>query len=136
MKKLFLILALICGLTASQAQNAKGTWYVGTGDIANIAWTDWAVSPTIAYAFTDALVLGGSVSQDNTDADVALEFSARYFWNGVFVHAGMNGLNFDEIELGLGKLFTIKENVYVDPKLVYNAGSETVNLELGFGFKF
>ena len=136
MKKLFLILALICGLTASQAQNAKGTWYVGTGDIENIAWTDWAVSPTIAYAFTDALVLGGSVSQDNADADVALEFSARYFWNGVFVHAGMNGLNFDEIELGLGKLFTIKENVYVDPKLVYNAGEETVNLGIGFGFIF
>ena len=56
MKKLFLILALICGLTASQAQNAKGSWYVGTGDIADVAWTDWAISPTIAYAFTDALV--------------------------------------------------------------------------------
>ena len=137
MKKLFLSLAL--GLLFAfgvNAQNAKGNWYVGTGDIANIAWTDWAVSPTITYAFTDALVLGGSVSQDNADADVALEFSARYFWNGVFVHAGVNGLNFDEIELGLGKQFTIKENVYVDPKLVYNAGSETVNLGIGFGFKF
>ena len=54
----------------------------------------------------------------------------------MFVHAGMNGLNFDEIELGLGKQFTIKENVYVDPTLVYNAGSETVNLGIGFGFKF
>ena len=136
MKKLFLILTLICGLTASQAQNAKGTWYVGTGDIANVAWTDWAVTPTIGYAFTDALVIGGSISQADADADLALEFSARYFWNGMFVHAGMNGLNFDEIELGLGKQFTMKENVYVDPKLVYNAGSETVNLGLGFGFKF
>ena len=82
------------------------------------------------------LVLGGCISQENADADVALEFSARYFWNGMFVHAGMNGLNFDEIELGLGKQFTIKENVYVDPKLVYNAGEETVNLGIGFGFIF
>ena len=136
MKKLFLILALICGLTASQAQNTKGTWYVGTGDVANVAWTDWAVSPTIGYAFTDALVIGGSISQADADADLALEFNARYFWNGMFVHAGMNGLNFDEIELGLGKQFMFKENVYVDPKLVYNAGSETVNLGIGFGFKF
>jgi hypothetical protein len=55
---------------------------------------------------------------------------------GMFVHAGMNGLNFDEIELGLGKMFTMKNNIYVDPKLVYNAGSETVNLGIGFGFKF
>ena len=54
----------------------------------------------------------------------------------MFVHAGMNGLNFDEIELGLGKQFMFKENVYVDPKLVYNAGEETVNLGIGFGFIF
>jgi len=136
MKKLFLILALICGLTASQAQNAKGSWYIGTGDIVNIAWTDWAVDATIGYAFTDALVLGGSVSQENAEADMNLDFYARYFWNGMFVHAGMNGLNFDEIELGLGKMFSMKNNIYVDPKLVYNAGSETVNLGIGFGFKF
>ena len=136
MRNLILTFALICGLTASQAQNTKGTFYVGTNDIANIAWTDWAVSPSVGYAFTDALVIGGSVSQDSTDADMNLDFYARYFWNGMFVHAGMNGLNFDEIELGLGKQFTIKENVYVDPKLVYNAGSETVNLGIGFGFKF
>ncbi len=136
MKKLFLILALICGLTASQAQNTKGTWYIGTGDIENVAWTDWAVDASIGYAFTDALVIGGSISQDNADADIALNFNARYFWNGMFIHAGMNGLNFDEIELGLGKMFTLRNNIYVDPKLVYNAGSETVNLGLGFGFKF
>lgn len=136
MKKLFLILVLICGMTASQAQNTKGTWYVGTSDVVNVAWTDWAVTPTIGFAFTDALVIGGSVSQEDADADLALDFYAKYFWNGMFVHAGMTGLNFDEIELGLGKQFTIKENVYVDPKLVYNAGSETVNLGIGFGFKF
>jgi len=136
MKKLFLILALICGLTASQAQNTKGTWYIGTGDIENVAWTDWAVDASIGYAFTDALVIGGSISQDNADADIALNFNARYFWNGMFIHAGMNGLNSDEIELGLGKMFTLRNNIYVDPSLVYNAGSETVNLGIGFGFKF
>ena len=136
MKKLFLILTLICGLTASQAQNTKGTWYIGTGDIENVAWTDWAVDASIGYAFTDALVIGGSISQDNADADIALNFNARYFWNGMFIHAGMNGLNFDEIELGLGKMFTLRNNIYVDPSLVYNAGSETVNLGIGFGFKF
>ena len=81
MKKLFLSLAL--GLLFAfgvNAQNAKGNWYVGTGDVANVAWTDWAVSPTIAYAFTDALVLGGSISQENADADMNLDFYARYFW--------------------------------------------------------
>ncbi len=136
MRNLILILALTCGLATSQAQNAKGNWYVGTGDIANVSWDDWAVSPSIGYAFTDALVLGGTVSQDSTDADIDLDFYARYFYKGMFIHAGMNGLNFDEVEIGIGKQFTFKENVYVDPKLVYNAGSETVNLGIGFGLKF
>ena len=64
MKKLFLSLAL--GLLFAfgvNAQNAKGDWYVGSGDIANVAWTDWSVSPLIGYAFTDALVGGVNISQ-------------------------------------------------------------------------
>ena len=137
MKKLFLSLAL--GLLFAfgvNAQNAKGDWYVGTGDVANIAWTDWSVSPSLGYAFTDALVGGVSISQESADADIDLGFYTRYFWKGVFVHAGLNGLDFDAVELGLGKQFTVRNNVYVDPCVVYNAGDETVNLTLGFGFKF
>jgi hypothetical protein len=54
----------------------------------------------------------------------------------MFVHAGMTGLNFDELELGLGKMFTLRNNVYLDPAIVYSSGAETVNLTLGFGFRF
>ena len=136
MKNFILTMCMVATVMLSQAQNTKGTFYVGTGDVANTAWTDWAVSPSVGYAFTDALVIGGSVSQVDADADMNLDFYARYFWNGMFVHAGMNGLNFDEMTLGLGKMFTLRNNIYVDPSLVYNAGSETVNLGIGFGFKF
>ena len=82
MRKLFLSLAL--GLLFAfgvNAQNAKGNWYVGTGDIANVAWTDWAVSPTIGYAVTDNLVLGGSVSHA-TGEDMDLDFNVKYFFKG------------------------------------------------------
>ena len=136
MKNIFLTMCLIATCMLSQAQNTKGTFYVGTGDVANTAWTDWAVSPSVGYAFTDALVIGGSVSQVDMDADMNLDFYARYFWKGMFVHAGMNGLNFDEMTLGLGKMFTLRDNVYVDPAIVYSAGDETINLTLGFGFNF
>ena len=136
MRNLFLTMCLIATAFVAQAQNTKGTFYVGTGDVANTAWTDWAVSPSVGYAFTDALLIGGSVSQVDADADMNLDFYARYFWNGVFVHAGMNGLNFDEMTLGMGKMFTLRDNVYVDPAIVYSAGDETINLTLGFGFKF
>ena len=136
MRNLFLTMCLIATAFVAQAQNTKGTFYVGTGDVANTAWTDWAVSPSVGYAFTDALLIGGSVSQADADADMNLDFYARYFWNGVFVHAGMNGLNFDEMTLGMGKMFTLRDNVYIDPAIVYSAGDETINLTLGFGFKF
>ena len=136
MKNFILTMCMVATVMLSQAQNTKGTFYVGTGDVANTAWTEWAVSPSVGYAFTDALVIGGSVSQVDADADMNLDFYARYFGNGMFVHAGMNGLNFAEMTLGMGKMFTLRDNVYVDPAIVYSAGDETINLTLGFGFKF
>ena len=47
MKKLILSLAL--GLLCILGVNAqeKGDWYIGTGNIANTAWTEWSVSPTV-----------------------------------------------------------------------------------------
>ena len=64
MKKLILSLALIVGIAIStNAQNAKGDWYVGTGDVANVAWTDWAISPTLGYSVSDQLMVGLGLSQ-------------------------------------------------------------------------
>ena len=49
MKKIILTLALVVAtVVGTQAQN-KGDWYVGTGDVANTAWTEWAVAPTVGY---------------------------------------------------------------------------------------
>ena len=129
-------LLVVFSITTSQAQNAKGDWYIGTGNISDVAWTDWSISPTVGYAFSDALVVGASVSQTDADADIDLSFYGRYFVSGVFVHAAMNGLDFEAIELGLGKQFVLRNNVYIDPAVIYNAGNETLNLGIGFGFKF
>ena len=129
-------LLVVFSITTSQAQNAKGDWYIGTGNISDVAWTDWSISPTVGYAFSDALVVGASVSQTDADADIDLSFYGRYFVSGVFVHAALNGLDFEAIELGLGKQFVLRNNVYIDPAVIYNAGNETLNLGIGFGFKF
>jgi hypothetical protein len=44
-----MILSLTLGLFLALGVNAqeKGDWYVGTGDVANTAWTEWSVSPTV-----------------------------------------------------------------------------------------
>jgi len=135
MRNLILTLCLVCGIFASQAQT-KGDWYIGTGDIANVSWTEWSVSPTVGFGLTSDLVIGCSVSQADSSADMDIDFNARYFINGYFAYVATDGLDFDSMTIGLGKMFDLKENIYVDPKLVYNTGEGTTNLTLGFGFRF
>ena len=135
MRNLILTLALVFGFTAANAQTS-GDWYVGTGDVANTAWTEWSVSPTIGYGVTDNLMVGASVSQTDSTADLNVDFHARYFVKGYFVYAATSGLDTETLSLGVGRMFTIHKGVYVDPKIVYNTEAKTTNLTLGFGLKF
>ena len=136
MKKsiLTLVLAFVT-IVATQAQT-KGDWYVGTGDISNVSWTDWAVSPTVGYGVTDNLMVGLSVSQLDSTVDMSYDLHARYYFKGYFAYAATSGLDTETLSLGVGRMFTIHEGVYVDPKIVYNTGAKTTNLTLGFGLKF
>ncbi len=135
MRKLILTAVLVCGMVVANAQT-KGDWYVGTGDIANVAWTEWSVSPTVGYGVTENLMIGASVAQADSTVDMDIDFHARYFWKGYFAYLATDGLSTDNMALGLGKLFTIHKGVFVDPKVVYNTGAKTTNLMLGFGLKF
>ncbi len=135
MRKLILTFVLACGIFAANAQE-KGDWYVGSGDIANVAWTEWSVSPTIGYGLTEELMIGASVNQADSTVDMDIDFHARYFWKGYFAYLATDGLSTDNMVFGLGKLFAIHNSVFVDPKVVYNTGTKTTNLTLGFGLKF
>jgi hypothetical protein len=136
MKKIILTLALVVATIVGTQAQTNGDWYVGTGDVANKAWTDWAVSPTVGYGVTDNLMIGLSVSQLDSTVDMTYDLHARYFVKGYFVYAATSGLNTETLSLGLGKMFTIHKGVYVDPKIVYNTVDKTTNLTLGFGLKF
>ena len=114
----------------------KGDWYVGTGNIADKAWTEWSIAPTVGYGLTDNFMVGLNVSQADSTADMNFDIHARYFWKGYFVYLETEGLNTDNINYGLGKMFTFHRGVYVDPKVVYNATEKTTNLMLGVGLKF
>ena len=135
MRNLILTAALALFTIGASAQT-KGDWYVGTGDISGVAWTDWSVSPSVGYAVTDNLMIGANVSQADSTADLDLDFHARYFWKGFFGYLATDGFSTDGMSLGAGKLFTLRNNIFVDPKLVYNTGEGTTNLTLGFGFRF
>jgi len=135
MRKLILTIIMACGLFGVQAQD-RGDWYVGTGDIANTAWTEWAVSPTVGYGIMDNLMVGLNVSQADSTADMTYDFHARYYLANYFVYAATSGFNTGAMSVGVGKMFTVYKGVFIDPKIVYNAGEKTTNLTLGFGLKF
>ena len=133
-----LILSLTLGLLTVAGVNAqeKGDWYIGTGDIANKAWTEWSVNPTVGYGVSDNLMIGANISQADSTVDMTVDLHARYFWNGYFAYVSTTGLNTDNFNIGAGKLFTFHKGVFVDPKVVYNATAKTTNLQLGVGLKF
>jgi hypothetical protein len=136
MRTLILTIALVCGFAFTSQAQQQGDWYVGAGDISNIAWTDWSVSPTIGYGVTSNLMVGASINQADSTADMDIDFHARYLWKGFFGYLGLDGFSTDGMTVGAGKMFTIRNNVYIDPKVIYNTGEGTTNLTLGFGFKF
>ena len=133
---LTLTLAVFTAFGAN-AQNTKGDWYVGTGDISNVAWTDLSLSPEIGYAFSDDYMVGMTVSQADSTADMEFGLNGRYFYKGFFGYAAINDFDFDQVKIGVGKLFEFhRGSMFVDPKIVYDLGMETTNMTIGFGLKF
>ena len=130
-----LALTILCTVMVN-AQNVKGDWYVGSSDIANVAWTEWSLAPFLGYAINDNLALGCNVSQTDSTADMVIDLSAKYFWKGYFVYGAMPNLDADMLEIGFGKMFDLHRGIYVDPKVVHNMNLGTTDLTLGVGLKF
>ena len=84
MKNFILTMALVVFTTlGANAQNAKGDWYVGTSDISNTAWTEWSISPTVGYAFSDNYMIGVSASQTDSTEDINFWSSWKILLQGV-----------------------------------------------------
>ncbi len=106
---LALSVLFVLGVNAQE----KGDWYVGTGDVANKAWTDWSVSPTVGYGITDNLMVGMNIVQADSTEEMAYDLHARYFVNGFFVYLETSGLETDGMNYGIGKRFTFHRWVSV-----------------------
>ena len=102
MRKLMILLAM--AFTLSSSAQVKGDWYIGTGDVANVAWTEWSISPTVGYGFTDKLMIGLNVSQMDSSEDVALDIHARYFFKEFFAYAAIEDFDADLLKVGWFKI--------------------------------
>ena len=136
MKKIILSLALSVLCVLGVNAQSQGDWYIGTGEIANKAWTEWSIAPTVGYGLTDNLMVGINVSQVDSAADMSYDLHARYYVNGYFVYAATDGLDTETLKIGVGRMFGIHKGIYVDPKVVYDTRSKTTNLSIGLGLYF
>ena len=136
MKNVLMSFAIAVLCIANVNAQEKGDWYVGTGDIANTAWTEWSIAPTLGYGIADNFMVGCNVSQADSSAEMVLDAHVRYFYNGLFGYVSAPNLDTDLLKIGIGKMFTFHKGVYVDPKLVYDTNMKTTNLMLGVGLKF
>jgi hypothetical protein len=137
MRKMILTLALsLLVAVGVNAQNAKGDWYIGTGDIANVAWTEWSIAPTLGYGVSDKVMVGVNLSQADSSESMVLDLHARYFMTLGGHDMYVYGSAPDLLKVGAGKMFSFHKGVFVDPKVVYDLTEETVNLTLGVGLKF
>ena len=107
MKNVFMSFALAVLCTVSVNAQNQGDWYVGTGDIANTAWTEWSIAPTVGYAIADNFMVGVNVSQADSSAEMVLDAHVRYFYNGLFGYVSAPNLDTDKLMIGLGKMFTL-----------------------------
>ena len=136
MKKIVMSLALsVLFVLGVNAQNQSDI-YIGAGDIANKAWTEWSVAPTIGYGVTDNLMVGVNISQADSTVDISYDLHARYYMKGYFVYVATSGLDTENMSYGVGKMFTFHRGVYIDTKVVYDATTKTTNLMLGVGLRF
>ena len=136
MKKIMMSLALIMFFMIGAKAQKHGDLYVGAGDIANKAWTDWSITPTVGYGVTDNLMVGMNISQADSTVDVELDLHARYFYKGYFAYMETTGLNTDKMKIGVGKMFPFHKGMYLDPKVIYDVETKTTNLMLGLGLRF
>ena len=102
MKNIILSIALVVlTITSAMAQNTKGDWYVGTGDITNTAWTELSIQPTIGYAFSDNYMVGMNLTQADSTEDMSLGLEGRYFHKGFFGYVALNDFDFDQLQTKL-----------------------------------
>jgi hypothetical protein len=140
MKKFLMSLALSVLFVLGVNAQEKGAWYLGAGDIANQAWTEWSIAPSIGYGVTNDLMVGVNISQADSTVDRQYDLHARYFFGDYFAYIATTGLDTENMKYGVGRMFTFHgafhRGLFIDPKLVYDAKMKTTNLMLGIGLKF
>jgi hypothetical protein len=150
MKKLFTILTVVAlSTTMSFAQTEKGTFHIA-GNIGDVAWTDWAVSPTVGYFISDgfAVALGFSMASGDAVANsMTLAPSARYYFNDLMFAQG--GLSMSSVEdaagdtetttdivAGVGLSLMWMDRVAIEPTLTLGSGEDVMTIGMGLGIAF
>lgn len=154
MKKLFTLFTVVAlSTTMAFSQTEKGTFHIA-GNIGDVAWTDWAVSPTVGYFISDgfAVALGFSMASGDAVANtMTLAPSARYYFNDLmFAQGGLSMTTIDKdvaaamgveesttsIVAGVGLSLMWMDRVAIEPVLNLTTGDEIMSIGMGLGIAF
>jgi hypothetical protein len=159
MKKLFTFCAtaLLAFTVSAQADQAKGSFYVGVTDATElfniVGDEEMDLTLSFGYAVQDGLVVLASMHQDTyTDslgthdyADQTINLGLRYFKNGFYGQINLNdfrdatGLN-PEATLSVGSLYSLDlvDGLYVDPSITLGRENDETEMSfnIGVGVKF
>ena len=159
MKKIFLsLLLLFTGITAANAQFAKGTKYVGAS-ISGIGLSysssqkfRFGLDATAGYFMADCLMLRGNITYDHTKEinDVAVGAGARYYFDqcGVYLGAAAEYVHYTpssndvRIPIEVGYAFFVNRYITIEPSLYYKMSLDSfsekseVGARIGLGFYF
>ena len=137
MKKILLSLSVffVCvGAKAQEAEQLKGSWYVGTPDVmnfANIFSSGAEARPSVGLAVFDDFVVSILGEFGGNLDDVNWNFDAKYFFGNTYAVAGIYGTTSPDPIIGVGQFISIGKQAYFSPQLQL-AGFMNDSLEPNF----
>ena len=147
MKKLFTILTVVAfSTTMSFSQTEAGTFHIG-GNIGDVAWTSWSVSPTVGYFVMDGLAVGTGFemySGDNAAMEgMSISPFVRYYLNDlVFANASLamvmpkDGDTETAIAIGTGLSLMWNERVAIEPGIGLLSMEDYMGISMNLGISF
>jgi hypothetical protein len=145
MKKLFTLFAcasLAFTLSAQDASQPAGSWYLGSGDattLLNIFSSGVEIQTTVGYALADDIVLTAEAGFGGSFPNLNLSLGAAYFIGDYYVGLGLDNPTENlDLSINAGRYIDFKDVLYLAPQLNVDMllSDPAISLTIGFGARF
>ena len=145
MKNLILSIMFVLSCVFVTAQDAEYKYVVAGSSnfsyISSDAVSGGTVGVTAMYIISDKLQAGAAIGLGfgDLDSDAAVRAAARYYVkDDIFAYADMalTDAAGEGFRVGAGKTYSLSDRIELNPTVRYDLDAETLDLVVGFAFKF